>query len=224
MPEFTSQIYSLFPIPVGSYSGFIEQDQLRSYLLTLLSCKHPRQNSQDSRLLHYFDNSSPGILSSDVPLLRNLNAWILSCAKNFVGDVQGYQCDDLQTIGSWVNWADVGAGQSPHSHENSLISGTYYLSFEPGHSPIRFWKPGAQSQPNRPYLSLMKAENSTIYTAEEVLISPSEGTLLLWPSQLLHGYSGNARKGRLSLSFNILPKLLLGGSYSLAISPCNSGE
>ena len=54
-------------------------------------------------------------------LLQMLQDWILSCALNFVKQVQGYQCDGLQVISSWLNWADVGAGQLPHSHENSWI-------------------------------------------------------------------------------------------------------
>ena len=36
------------------------------------------------------------------------------------------------------NCADVGASQAPHSHENSWISGTYYVCFEGGMHPSAF--------------------------------------------------------------------------------------
>jgi uncharacterized protein (TIGR02466 family) len=214
-----SQVHALFPMPVGSYSGFAGQEPLREHLLALLQTEPGRYNSQDAHLRHYFDNKSKGILAQEEPLLQELQAWILSCGHNFVAEVQGYQCDGLQAISSWLNWAEAGAGQPPHSHENSWISGTYYVCFEQGHAPIRFWRPGAQTQPNRPYLSLMRAEKHSVFSSDEVAIAPAAGTLLLWPSQLLHGYSGNALDGRLSLSFNLLPTRLLGASYGLALAP-----
>jgi len=81
---------------------------------------------------------------------------------------------------------------------------------------------GAQSQPNRPYLSLMRAEQHTAFSSDEVAIAPVAGTLLLWPSQLLHGHSGNALDGRLSLSFNLLPTRLSGSSYGLVLGPLSN--
>ena len=115
-----------------------------------------------------------------------------------------------------------GAVQAPHSHENSWISGTNYVCFEGGHAPIRFWRPGALAHPNRPYLSMAAGGQRTSFSTDEIQIAPAPGTLLLWPSHLLHGYSGNARNGRLSLSMNLLPKRLIGSSYSLEVSPLES--
>lgn len=219
MNNTTAQVHALFPTPVGSYSGFAGQEPLREHLLELLQSQAGRLNSQDPRLRHYFDSAGQGVLALQEPLLQELQAWILSCGQDFVMRVQGYQCTGLQVISSWLNWAEVGASQPPHSHENSWISGTYYVCFEQGHAPIRFWRPGAQSQPNRPYLSLMRAEQHTAFSSDEVAIAPAPGTLLLWPSHLLHGHSGNALDGRLSLSFNLLPTRLIGSSYCLALAP-----
>ena len=212
-------MHALFPTPVCSYSGFTGQEPLRKQLLELIQIQPERQNSQDPRLRHYFDSVGQGVLAQEEPLLQMLHDLILSCALNFVTKVQGYQCDGLQVISSWLNCADVGAGQLPFSHENSWISGTYYVCFEPAHAPMRFWRPGAQSQPNRPYLSLIRTEPNSVFKSDEVTISPAPGTLLLWPSQLVHGNSGNALDGRLSLSFNLLPTQLLGSSYGLALAP-----
>lgn len=219
MTATTSQIHALFPTPVGSYSGFAGQELLREQLLDLLSRTDGRLNSQDPRLRHYFDHAGQGVLLLHDPVLQELKSWILNCGKDFVTRVQGYVCDELQVISSWLNWAEPGAGQPPHSHENSWISGTYYVCFEQGHAPIRFWRPGAHSQANRPYLSLMRTEQQTVFSSDEVAIAPSPGTLLLWPSHLLHGHSGNALNGRLSLSFNLMPAQLRGSSYSLSLSP-----
>ena len=217
-----SQVHALFPTPVGSYSGFAHQDALEEKLLGLLTVDQARTNSQDPQLRHWFDSNGGGVLEIEEPLLQDLKTWILDCSLSFVQTVQGVQCDAMQVISSWCNCADVGAVQAPHSHENSWISGTYYVCFEEGHAPIRFWRPGALAQPNRPYLSMAVGGQRTSFSADEVQIAPAPGTLLLWPSHLLHGHSGNARNGRLSLSMNLLPQRLIGSSYSLEVSPLAS--
>jgi len=97
--------------------------------------------------------------------------------------------------------------------ESPAQSGRMRTLIHPG--PIS----GVHVKPNRPYLSLMRAEPHTAFSSDEVAIAPAPGTLLLWPSHLLHGHSGNALDGRLSLSFNLLPTRLLGSSYCLALAP-----
>ena len=222
MTSTSSQIHALFPTPVGSYAGFSDQDLLREHLLLMLSRVDGRLNSQDPRLRHYFDSCGQGVLLLEDPIIQDLKTWILSCGLDFVTRVQGYACDELQIMSSWLNWAEVGAGQPPHTHENSWISGTYYACFEEGHAPIRFWRPGALSQANRPYFSLDKTGQSTVFSSDEIAIAPAPGTLLLWPSHLLHGHSGNSLDGRLSLSFNLMPLQLRGSSYSFSLSPIHS--
>jgi len=124
MNNTTAQVHALFPTPVGSYRGFAGQEPLREHLLELLQSQSGRLNSQDPRLRHYFESAGQGVLALQEPLLQELQAWILSCGQDFVMRVQGYQCTGLQVISSWLNWAEVGAGQPPHSHENSWISST----------------------------------------------------------------------------------------------------
>ncbi len=222
MTKFQSQVHALFPTPVGSYSGFAGQGLLQEKLLRLLTADQARTNTQAPQLRHWFDASGGGVLEIEEPVLQDLKTWILECSISFVQQVQGLRCDAMQVISSWCNCADVGASQAPHSHENSWISGTYYVCFEAGHAPIRFWRPGALGQPNRPYLSMAAAPQRTSFSADEIQIAPAPGTLLLWPSHLLHGHSGNARDGRLSLSMNLLPQRLIGSSYSLELSPLKS--
>ena len=218
MTETRSEVHSLFPTPIGSYRGFPQQKELKEHLSSIMEKHQGRKNSQDNRLIHYYDQDKGGVLLIDDPLLNALRVWILSCGQDFISRVQGYRCEGLQVISSWLNWANEGGGQSAHSHENSFISGTYYICFEEGHSPIRFYKPATHETPNRPYISLLKSETKTIFSADEVKISPGQGNLLLWPSHLLHGHRGNARDGRFSLSLNLMPTKLIGRSYSLSIA------
>ena len=131
--------------------------------------------------------------------------------------VQGVQCDAMQVISSWCNCADVGAVQAPHCHENSWISGTVTCVLE-GHTHLLLASWGlSPAQP--PYLSMAAEGERTSFSANKIQIAPAPGTLLLWLSHLLHGHSGNARNGRLSLSMNLLPQRLIGSSYGLEVSP-----
>ena len=62
-----SQVHALFPTPVGSYSGFAQQDALQEKLLGLLTANEAR-NSQDPQLRHWFDASGGGVLELKSPL------------------------------------------------------------------------------------------------------------------------------------------------------------
>ena len=216
MTSFKSQVHALFPTPVGSYSGFSGQDVLQEKLLGLLTADQARINTQDPQLRHWFDASGGGVLDIEEPVLQDLKNWILECALSFVQQVQCLKCDGLQVINSWCNSADIGAIQAPHSHENSWISGTYYVRFEKGHAPIALALKTRTTESS--YLSIATCEQRSSFSADEIQIAPAPGTLLLWPSHLLHGHSGNARNGRLSLSMNLLPHRLAGSSYGLELS------
>ena len=218
MSQYRSQVHPLFPTPVGSYKGFSKQNEIKESLLDLLSSNEARPNTQDPNLRHWFDSSVKGVLDLEDSLLQALKSWVLHCAVDFVQEIEGCHCNEMQVISSWCNCADKGASQAPHRHENSWISGTYYIAHEEGHAPIQFWKSAALTQPNSAFFSLAR-KTPTVFNTDVIQISPSSGTLLLWPSHLLHGYSENLKDGRLSLSMNLLPKNLIGTSYSLSVTP-----
>ena len=220
MTKFHSQVHSLFPTPVGSYRGFAQQDALQEKLLGLLTADRARTNSQDPQLRHWFDTSGGGVLDIEEPLLQDLKTWILDCSLSFVQRVQGVQCDAMQVISSWCNCVDVGAVQAPHSHENSWISGTYYVCLKKGMHPSAFGVLALSAA--KPSLPVDGGWGKAPASAPTNTDCPMPGTLLLWPSHLLHGHSGNARNGRISLSMNLLPKRLIGSSYSLEVSPLKS--
>jgi uncharacterized protein (TIGR02466 family) len=213
------QIHALFPTPLGSYQGFAYHDQLLALVLEQLEEAEAHQNGQDSNLSHYYDRSGAGFLDFQKPLIQELRSWILQCSLDFVCNALGLRCDELIIASSWLNRCAVGGSQAAHSHENSLVSGTYYLNFSQGHAPIQFWRPAAAAVANVPYLSLASdpAHQQNAFSAQQIQIAPSAGGLLLWPSHLLHGHSGNAAANRLTLSFNLLPRRLVGSSYSLEI-------
>ena len=213
------QIHPLFPTPLGSYRGFPQQELLLGAVMAQMKQAEGHTNARDPHLSHYFDRGGIGALDLQEPVFCALRAWILECSLDFVQTVLGLRCDALIVASSWLNRCGVGGAQVAHSHENSLVSGTYYLNFRAGHAPIQFWRPAAATVANVPYLSLASdpAQPQNAFTTPQIQIAPSAGSLLLWPSHLLHGHSGNATPDRLTLSFNLLPRRLVGSSYSLEI-------
>ena len=127
MSQYRSQVHPLFPTPVGSYKGFSKQNEIKESLLDLLSSNEARPNTQDPNLRHWFDSSVKGVLDLEDSLLQALKSWVLHCAVDFVQEIEGCHCNEMQVISSWCNCADKGASQAPHRHENSWISGTITL-------------------------------------------------------------------------------------------------
>lgn len=89
---------------------------------------------------------------------------------------------------SWVNYSVKWNYQSCHRHENSGISGTYYIQTNEEDGRLRFHSP-------IPFFE--KHCNITNFT-------PQNGKLVLFPSWLQHSVEPNVTENtRISISFNI---------------------
>jgi uncharacterized protein (TIGR02466 family) len=106
----------------------------------------------------------------------------------------------LAITGCWANVNAPGAAHPEHSHPNNYLSGVYYLKVPPGADTIAFHDPRPQVGIIRPPVTALTADNT-----DEVVITVTEGTLLIFPAFLPH--SVDAHEGaelRISLSFNLM--------------------
>ena len=56
------------------------------------------------------------------------------------------------------------------------------------------------------------------YNSTGAILPNAEGDLLLWQSNLLHGYENSHGDNRVSISFNVLPEVLdCRGTYSFKV-------
>ena len=53
----------------------------------------------------------------------------------------------------------------------------------------------------------------------DLIMLPNEGELMLWPSNLTHGYADNKKDGRISISMNFMPSLIVDDKYSYRVTP-----
>ena len=146
---------------------------------------------------------------------RDCLFWIEEQAEIFCQEVKhDHLVDGVIITDSWLNVCGPGGVQNPHYHANSYLSGIYYVNFDADiHAPTYFYKTQNSHMfaPSSPNIALMTDKN-TQYT-EPQPFTAQEGELILWSSELIHGYKPNQGDTRVTLSFNIMPKIVTSGEY-----------
>ena len=168
---------------------------------------------------HICNNRKQNIFK-DFPETLDISSIILKFSKDYINQI-GYICDNFVITDAWLNIGGVNAAQGPHNHTNSFISGTYYINYSGNHSPLTFYNDRLTTSLNnsQPYLTL--EVNSKIQTNynNNLSIKPKEGQIILWRSHLVHGFGRNNSEDRITLSFNLMPKICANGnSYSFSVS------
>ena len=205
-------LHNLFPVQLGQYHSELSSKQISSLdnIITV---------SQDDSSREFY-KVSHGQNLLDRPSLLELKNFILNSSSHFLVNTFGLT-NTIHIANSWINISLPSSSQGFHSHANSLISGTYYISFDSSIHPSLVLKhPRAQcsfsAYEDMPFLP-------TIYNSPLFKPSYSQGDLLLWPSYLEHGFFANMNCSdsltpRVSLSFNINIDNTLLHPYSLSFT------
>ena len=107
---------------------------------------------------------------------------------------------DIEVTGCWANVYGVGAFHRMHNHPNNYLSGVYYVRVPTGANTINFHDPRSQASVIRPPVTQLTGQNT-----DQVVVEVSEGTLLLFPSYLMHSVDANdSSEPRISISFNFM--------------------
>ena len=186
--------------------------------------KNYNENYADPSLKHYYNQSTSSLLH-EIPELKDFRLWTEECARHFMTEVLDYIIEDenvILTTDSWLNVAGERTNQMKHNHHNSLISGTFYVNrSEWVHAGIEFYRPNIELHPMIVHRNRTNHENdqSNKYRRNIETLYPSTGDLLLWSSEMLHGYYGitNFMGDRTSISMNYLPKTVNNGKYSFTV-------
>jgi len=217
------EIMEIFPISIGKYkmpqNGI---DDVKQKCFDVLDEYGDQQyvkiNGESDQLTHYFNRYNQNLLSTG--LFDKFEEWIKQCSLDFINDVLGYKCENVIITDCWLNKCDTGGHQFAHVHSNSYISGTYFANFIRGKHPHLSFQngnmiPGASC---KPYIELAECKQ-TKYNSGGAIIDHGEGDLLLWQSNLVHGYDENYADSRISISFNVLPEVFeTRGSYTFKVT------
>jgi uncharacterized protein (TIGR02466 family) len=128
----------------------------------------------------------------------------------------------IEITGCWANINSRGTAHSMHSHPNNFLSGTYYVRTHPGADSLNFHDPRPQTGIIRPPVTELTSQNT-----DQVVVTVSDGMLLMFPSYLAHSVAANeSDKLRISISFNMMfsryaeriSKPLWGSSVAMPLS------
>lgn len=117
----------------------------------------------------------------------------------------------------WVNVLEPGGRQAIHTHANSFISGTLYLTRSHPSANIVFHKSLGGS--DFIFSNHNKSAKIGPYNGSKWMMPAlSAGDLVLFPSYLLHEVPLNQGEQRISVAFNAIPERLDNFGYAIRFS------
>ena len=113
---------------------------------------------------------------------------------------------DFYITQSWLNINKPGESMHQHSHNNSIISGVFYISTEED-DQIKFTDPNVKL---KEYISFDQEFN--VWNSSTWTYPVRNNLLILFPAWLDHGVTQNlnATRDRISLAFNVFVKGSIG--------------
>ncbi len=221
------EVKGYFPIPVWK-EKIIIKDDWKKFAFEYFDKNSMLTNNENKNLKHslslYSNTDKDKKLSwgniLDMPELKVLRdiikKTIEKCFVEYYGDLN--EGNEAILRESWLNKCDKDGTQYRHNHGNSLLSYTLYLNydFQKGHAPLYFERPSYNSHQ---FFSVLSWTKWT--AARNILYEIMEGDLLVWPSQLVHGYFRNNGDNRITISGNALLKKIYNKGYSLEINEGN---
>ena len=110
---------------------------------------------------------------------------------------------------SWINYTATNKFHPPHAHQNSFISGIFYIDALKNVDRITFYK-----DTYRPLV--LEIADPNIFNCQTWQLPVETGDVVLFPSHVVHGVE--VKKGtnlRTSLSFNVFFKGTIGNNKNL---------
>lgn len=136
------------------------------------------------------------------PEMQQLEDKIIEQAHNSLRDYGYSEQFSIITIENfWFNINRKGNSNAVHIHDNSFLSGCFYLKATPNQGNITFYKNHAMD-----YIVASQAviERYTPISASAIAFDPQTGKLVMFPGYLPHGVGHNpTNEDRISVAFNI---------------------
>lgn len=135
--------------------------------------------------------------------LQDIKEFCEDHIDNYVKEVHNPRKDlEFYITQSWLNYTKLGGSHGMHTHQNSWISGVFYLSAPEGNG-ICFYDPNMRIK--RILKIDSSLENPSQWQGEKLTVPLKTNQLVLFPSWLGHAVDPNPEQTttRLSLAFNV---------------------
>lgn len=192
-------LYNIFPTTIGMFN--LERD-LTTEEKEFLKNQERRSNAGNTT-------------SKDNYLLRNenlkdLNSFFTESVNKYFADIYQPKYDvSLYITQSWANYTEQGQWHHKHQHQNSFISGVFYVDADITNDRIYFYRDRYDQ------IKIIPKEWN-ITNSDSWWFEVGTGRLVLFPSSLTHMVEVKQHEGtRISLSFNTFLKGTLGENEQL---------
>ena len=195
----TQETYGLFPIPITRYSA-PNHDDIKAQILNWMSKQDIVKDHKRNAICHNVIQVGPNNqLIQDCPDLAQLiiNAVTLHNNNSLKYNAQFGFSD------SYLEIANKDAIYAPHEHSNCLYSVTYLVNYDEKQHSYMKWRRNVASH-FYPVIQLDTTELSP-YNMTEATFKQSEGDVLVYPSNITHGYDSNPSDQRITFTANIVP-------------------
>jgi uncharacterized protein (TIGR02466 family) len=111
---------------------------------------------------------------------------------------------------SWLNYTETNQHHHKHEHQNSLVSGVFYVNSDEKFDKIKFYK--------RDIYQMIKPEVKewNLWNSETWWFPVKTGDIILFPSSLTHMVeTKQGDNTRISLAFNVFIKGMVGNNKGL---------
>jgi len=146
-----------------------------------------------------FKQATANSQSDDTFYDKELYDWLHLCIRKTADKLLLPQTINLVITSCWANRNKKLQTHHPHNHGNSFMSGIFYLTDSINGGQTVFSSPNLWGE-NFKWLSFEKS----IFTPPQLTVSPTKGTLLLFPSALHHKVNPlKDSDDRFSIAFNV---------------------
>lgn len=189
--------HSLFPTLVSRYEDFLSTEEINNIIECIklkidLVEKHKCIN-QGGSSDQFYDIFLE--IQNLYPAFGNIRQRLMDCIREYEND---YPLKKLRLGNSWFNIQNKDSILTRHVHPHCVLSGVIFLKTDNNSSKLYF------ENPNNFVKFFRSREELTEYSFEYFYFHPKPGTLLIFPSWLMHGSNNekNQSDERIVLGFN----------------------
>ena len=203
MLEFISNEHNLFPTPLWQIQiKGVDNDAIKEY------CYHLKDNTEGVEISNRGGWHSKEILEPLPDALNELFSNFLGFVNDYCAQITGL--NNLMLGNFWVNINQKYDYNRSHDHQNSILSGVYYVDCE-GEDVGNF----VAERDDTAEFFLGSYKNVSGFTGTSFAITPLTGFAFLMPSWVLHSVEQNLTdRDRISVAFNFVnPDVVPDNSY-----------
>ena len=203
MLEFISNEHNLFPTPLWQIQiKGVDNDAIKEY------CYHLKDNTEGVTISNRGGWHSKEILEPLPDALNELFSNFLGFVNDYCAQITGL--NNLMLGNFWVNINQKYDYNRSHDHQNSILSGVYYVDCE-GEDVGNF----VVERDDTAEFFLGSYKNVSGFTGTSFAITPLTGFAFLMPSWVLHSVEQNLTdRDRISVAFNFVnPDVVPDNSY-----------